>query len=124
MAESPVRTLLKLVRNSPDTLAFHEVVDLIDQAYDYTPTTFSNGLGDELTINPAGSNEGSCKLFAFARLNDLNEAETLACFAEHYRSVQSHPAGSDHANIRAFMRHGWPGIQFDRQPLMVKKRLS
>ncbi|NNF96141.1 MAG: hypothetical protein HKM94_04340 [Halobacteria archaeon] len=42
------------------------------------------------------------------------ELETLACFGKYYREdVLQHPQGTDHLNIRTFMRHGWSGIQFE-----------
>ena len=111
----PIESLIERVRTNPDTVQFNEVMAAIADHYDYTPTRFSNGEGDDLVINEAGQNEGSCKLFAFTRLNGLTEAETLACFGDYYRKdVLAHPEGSDHANIRTFMRHGWAGIRFDQ----------
>lgn len=116
-----VNALLEKIRSAPDTIEFNEVIDCIAAHYDYSPTRFSNGSGDDAAINEAGTNEGSCKIFAFAQLNGLNEAETLACFGKYYREdVLQHPDGSDHANIRNFMRHGWAGIQFDGTALITK----
>ena len=88
--------------------------------YDYTPAGFVNGLGDEAVSNPPGTNEGSCRLFAFALDQGLDADTTLRCFGRHYRHVLADPAGSDHGNIRQFMRHGWAGIRFDGQPLTRK----
>ncbi len=89
----------------------------IDAHYVYTPTHFRNGCGDDAIDNAAGVNEGSCKIFAYARLQGLSEADTLALFGEHYAQVRAHPEGSDHANIRRFMRDGWAGISFTAQAL-------
>jgi hypothetical protein len=109
-----VDELLQQVRSAPDTLEFAEVMAVIDEAYHYTPTAFSNGD----VINPAGSNEGSCKIFAFAQLHSLGELETLALFGRYYREdVLGNPAGDDHANIRNFILDGWLGIRFDGQAL-------
>lgn len=99
---------------------FEKVISLIDENYDYQPTQFSNGLGKDALINDAGTNEGSCKVFAFASLHQLNQEETLRCFAEHYENVLAEPEGTAHANIRSFMKHGWPGIAFERMPLTLK----
>ncbi|MEO1750244.1 HopJ type III effector protein [Thiofaba sp. EF100] len=96
---------------------FADTLALIAELYDYTPTAFSNGVGEDRLDSPAGVNEGSCKVFAFARLNGLSKAETLACFGEHYQAVLNDPAGIGHPNIRLFMRHGWEGIRFDGEPL-------
>ena len=113
--------LLQRIRQQPDELQFDAVMAVIANHYDYSPTPFSNGVDGDRVINEAGQNEGSCKLFAFARLQGLDEAQTLACFGDYYRrDVLGHPQGSDHANIRSFMRHGWAGIQFDQPALSAK----
>lgn len=113
-----VEQLLNQIRSAPDSVDFNDVMATIGEHYDYRPTRFSNGLGDDVVINEAGQNEGSCKLFAFARLNGLDEQQTLACFGHYYREdVLGHPEASDHGNIRSFMRHGWAGIQFDQDAL-------
>lgn len=106
--------LLQRIKTHPASVEFQEVIATIEANYHYTPIRFTNGKGDDMVVNEAGSNEGSCKIFAFARLNDLNEAQTLACFGTYYREdVLQHPEGDDHANIRTFMRHGWDGMQFE-----------
>lgn len=98
-------------------LDFEQTMAVIAAHYDYQPTGFQNG---ELR-NEAGQNEGSCKIFAFAQLNGLDEPRTLACFGRFYRDVLASPDGSDHGNIRNFMRHGWAGIQFDGTALTAKR---
>ncbi|HET8707693.1 MAG TPA: HopJ type III effector protein [Pseudomonadales bacterium] len=96
------------------TLTFAETIAFIEANYHYQPARLVNG---EVVSEP-GKNEGSCKIFAFARLNQLSEAETLQCFGDYYRvDVLQHPDAGDHANIRQFMKTGWAGIQFDAQPL-------
>jgi len=107
--------------SEPDFISFELTMDIIAEHYDYTPCRFTNGTGDDTVINEAGENEGSCKLFAFAKLNKLSEAETLNCFGQYYREdVLSHPDKTDHANIRHFMQHGWGGVHFDAIPLQEK----
>lgn len=96
---------------------FEDVQSYIQNHYRYTPTAFENGLGEDRARNAAGQNEGSCRLFAFARLEGLGEEDTLRCFGRHYRHVLADPAGQDHANIRQFMRHGWAGIRFSGDAL-------
>jgi hypothetical protein len=109
--------LLEQLQNNPQTVEFDQVMSVINENYLYTPTRFSNGD----VINEAGSNEGSCKIFAFAQLNQLAEAQTLACFGIYYRNdVLGHPDGTDHGNIRNFMQSGWAGIIFDQAALTEK----
>jgi len=113
--------LLEMLNTSPEQVQFADVIAVIDENYDYTPTGFTNGLGDHQAVSAAGSNEGSCKIFAFADMNDLNPAQTLACFGDYYRKdVLDNLTGTDHANIRNFMRSGWDGVFFDQAPLVAK----
>lgn len=105
-----VSELLDRVHTQPDTIEFDQVMQVIADHYRYTPTRFNNGP----VVNEAGTNEGSCKIFAFAQLNNLSEMETLALFGRYYREdVMGNPAGEDHANIRNFILDGWLGIQFE-----------
>ena len=109
--------LLEQIRNQPDSVQFDDVIQVINDNYDYHPVSFKNG---EIT-NEAGSNEGSCKIFAFGLLNNLSEQETLACFGDYYRvDVLQNPAGNDHANIRNFILDSWLGIHFDELPLAAR----
>jgi len=109
-----VEQLLQKIRQNSQDVSFDEVIAAIKENYQYTPTRFSNGLGEARVINEAGQNEGSCRIFAFAHLHNLSEAETLSCFGKFYREdVLGNPAGNDHANIRNFMQDGWAGIVFD-----------
>lgn len=111
-------SLLQLIREAPQGVEFDQVLAVIGDCYRYTPTAFRNGVAGDAVFNAAGTNEGSCRIFAFARLHGLNEAQTLACFGRFYREdVLANPAGTDHANIRTFMRHGWEGIHFDGEAL-------
>lgn len=92
---------------------FHDTLELISDGFEYRPTSFHNGP----LFNKAGENEGSCRVFSLAQYCNLNEADTLQLFAEHYREVLNDPAGESHGNIRQFMTTGWSGIRFDEQPL-------
>ena len=116
-----IQQLLDLIFNNPADVQFDDVIATINEHYNYTPTRFTNGNGENQAINEAGTNEGSCKIFAFADMHDLNESQTLACFGKYYRQdVLLNLKGTDHANIRNFMRFGWDGIEFDDQVLSEK----
>ena len=113
-----LQELLQQIKTQPEMVEFQQLMDVIAASYVYTPSHFQNGLGDDCVINEAGTNEGSCKIFAFAQLHKLTEAETLACFGRYYREdVMQHPEAEDHANIRTFMRYGWKGIVFSSDAL-------
>ncbi|PHS72983.1 MAG: type III effector [Cycloclasticus sp.] len=107
---------IEQLRQALTTLQFSDTMGAIDALYDFTPTGFSNGN----TRNEAGDNNGSCKLFAFARLNEFTEPQTLALFGEFYRDVLATPESDDHQNIRNFMKTGWAGIQFNDIALIEK----
>jgi len=103
--------------NEPDRIEFTDVISLINKRYTFIPTAFSNG---ELH-NEAGQNTGSCKIFAFARLHELDEEQTLALFGSYYRAdVLRTPEDTNHPNIRQFLKTGWKGIEFDGVPLRAK----
>ncbi len=90
-----------------DTLAF------IDAHYQYTPSAFDNG---ELH-NPAGSNQGSCKILGLALLEKLSSQDALLAFGEHYTYVLATPDETEHANIRQLLQHGLAGVHFTQLPL-------
>ncbi|MDU0354077.1 HopJ type III effector protein [Paraglaciecola aquimarina] len=112
-----INELITLTRTAPESIEFTQVMELITDHYHYTPTAFSNGdLASE-----AGSNEGSCKIFYFAKLNQLSAEQTLSLFGAYYREdVLQHPEGTDHGNIRNFMVTGWDGIEFFSEALAPK----
>lgn len=110
-------TLLEQIKNSPGTIAFPDVIAYIDANFDFTPTRFTNGD----TVNEAGQNNGSCKVFSFAKLHDLSPSETLSLFGDYYRrDVLENRDGTDHQNIRNFIHTGWEGIKFDGEALEGK----
>jgi HopJ type III effector protein len=105
---------LQKLNNQSGNIEFTDTMAVIDSLYEFTPTAFRNGEQE----NAAGQNNGSCKLFAFAQLQGLSEQQTLACFGAYYRKdVLEHPEGTDHGNIRNFMKTGWDGIVYSGQPL-------
>jgi hypothetical protein len=97
-----------------EKIAFTDTMAVIETNYIFTPTTFKNGE----STNEAGQNSGSCKLFAFAQLQQYSKEQTLACFGEYYRNdVLKNPEGTDHQNIRNFITYGWDGISFEKTAL-------
>ena len=101
----------------PETVEFADTMSVIDALYHFLPAGFRNG---EL-MNAAGQNSGSCKLFAFAQLQRFSKEQTLNCFGAYYRKdVLQNPDGTDHGNIRNFIRFGWEGIRYDSQVLQEK----
>jgi HopJ type III effector protein len=100
---------LQKLHTTPNNIEFADTIALIDALYAFAPTSFTNGKLE----NAAGQNNGSCKLFAFARLQGFSKEHTLACFGAYYRKdVLEHPAGTDHGNIRNFMQFGWDGVVY------------
>lgn len=110
-------TLEEKIQLAPETITFPEVIAHIDAHYDFTPSRFTNGT----TVNEAGQNNGSCKIFSFAKLHGLTQDQALALFGDYYRSdVLGNPEGTDHQNIRNFIQSGWEGIQFEGEALREK----
>ena len=105
-----LNAFLQRIKNG-ESVSFAETQNIINTYYNYQATTFSNGLIDPL-LNQAGSNEGSCKIFAFAQLHQLNQQETLSLFGEYYQDVLLNPEATNHNNIRNFLRDGWAGITY------------
>ncbi|SFU15425.1 HopJ type III effector protein [Algoriphagus locisalis] len=109
--------LLEQISQAPNTIVFSEVIAYIDANFTFTPTRFTNGN----TVNEAGQNNGSCKIFSFAKLQNLTPSEMLSLFGDYYRKdVLKNPEGSDHQNIRNFMETGWEGIEFEGEALKEK----
>lgn len=113
-----MKQFLHTLTTSPDSINFNDTLAVIDAHYDFTPSAFRNG---ELH-NAAGQNNGSCKVFSFAKLHNLTAQQTLCCFGAYYRDdVLQHPQANDHQNIRNFIKFGWDGIVFEGNALMPKK---
>ncbi len=109
-----VKSLLELLETSPEKLDFAEVIQLIETNYNYTPVNFNCGTA----VNNAGSNEGSCKILAFAKMHNISADKTPYLFGLFYREdVLNHPDGQDHANIRNFISGGWDVVSFEQDPL-------
>ena len=114
--------LLEKIKQHPESVGFKEVMLVIDDNYGYSAKAFTSGKGHALVTNAAGTNEGSCKIFSFAKLHHLSETETLNCFGDYYRlDVLENPEGRDHGNIRAFIKYGWESVVFEGEVLQEKK---
>ena len=112
-----LNTFLEKLKSDPESIEFNDSISVIENTYNYTPTAFTNGS----VKNEAGQNEGSCKILAFAYINNLSITETLNCFGTYYRNdVLGNPAGDDHQNIRQFILDGFDGVKFDELPLRLK----
>lgn len=108
---------LTRLKSAPQTIAFTDTMAVIEAHYDFTPARFKNGEA----MNAAGANNGSCKIFAFGQLHALTPAQVLDCFGDYYRvDVLQNPHGTDHGNIRNFIKSGWGGIIFEAMPLTLK----
>ena len=112
-----LETFKNKLQNTPEAIEFSETMEIIDALYSFTPTAFKNG---ELQNN-ADQNSGSCKLFAFAKLQEFSKDETLACFGKFYfDDVIKDPSGTGHQNIRNFMTYGFDGLVFEGEALSKK----
>jgi hypothetical protein len=100
--------LLTTVQTSPQSIEFDAVIEMIDTNFDINPTGFT--VGD--VKSEAGENMGSSKLLGLGKLVGLSEQETLCLFGKYYKSVCANPDGTDHPNIRAFMKGGWGVVDF------------
>jgi hypothetical protein len=98
------------------SLDFEDTQAFIAANYDYQPVAFQNGNQH----NAAGTNEGSCRIFAFGLLNQLEAEDILLCFGRFYRDVLTSPDDTDHNNIRQFMLSGIAGLRFEKNALVAK----
>jgi len=100
-------TLIESLENGP--VDFAVVMKVIEENYNFTPVAFRNGN----TNNAENTNNGSCKVFSFAKLHNLSAQATLNAFGDYYMvDVLQHLENDDHQNIRNFMEFGWDGIEF------------
>ena len=114
---SNIENFLNKVKSNPELITFQETIEIIESNYNFTPTTFKNGN----QTNNAGENNGSCKIFTFAKMHQLEKNQTLALFGSYYfDDVLKNPDGNDHQNIRNFMDFGWDGISFEGEALELK----
>lgn len=113
-----IEQFLAALQEKPNDIQFPDTMKVIDTYYTFIPTAFQNGS----LLNEAGQNNGSCKLLAFAKLQQLDTQQTLHCFGEFYRKdVLEHPNNDDHQNIRNLIKSGLDGVKFPQMPLKLKQ---
>jgi hypothetical protein len=113
-----LKDFIEKLNNSAVNITFEETIAVIEQNYIFSPTAFQNGS----QYNNIGENSGSCKLFAFGLLQKLSSIQMLSCFGSYYfEEVLGNPEGTNHQNIRNFIKTGWDGITFEGEALSEKK---
>jgi len=106
---SGLDTFLTTVKKEPSAIEFEQTMAAIEDGFDYAPVAFTCG---ELSSS-AEQNQGSAKIFSLAKLQKLDKKTTLELFGRFYRDdVLGNPDGTDHGNIRNFMKSGWDGVTF------------
>lgn len=111
-----ITAFLEQLQENPKSISFQDTIKVIEESYDFKPTAFQNGN----QYNKVGENNGSCKIFAFAKLNNLSKEATLACFGAYYfEDVLQNPENDDHQNIRNFIQNDWDGVQFEGNALLL-----
>lgn len=101
----------------PVVCARRAFIAAVDDVFDLKPAAFKVGEQN----NEEGTNLGSAKVFSVAKMGELSEEETLQCFGQFYNDVKETPDGTDHANIRNFMKFGWKGVEFPSGLPLVPK---
>jgi len=102
---------------SGEDVTFEEVMELIDEHYESALCEFTNGS----IVNQPGDNQGSANVLSYAALSNLDDKSTLKLWGQYYRQVKNTPSGSDHPNIRNFMKTGWNGVEFDSGIALTRK---
>lgn len=111
---NPLHDWLRALQQSDYTFA--KTLHFIAEHYLYQPQAFQNGP----LQNAAGDNEGSCKIFGVALLEQLTREQALLAFGEHYQHVLANPTGTDHANIRQLLHGGLDSVSFATLPVQRK----
>jgi len=93
------------------------MVQMIDTNYESGLIEFKNGD----IVNQQGENEGSAKVLSYAALSEFDKETTLKLWGQYYRDVLATPDGTDHANIRNFMKTGWEGVPFENGIALTRK---
>jgi hypothetical protein len=102
---------------SSDDIMMEDVIEMIDINYESGLIEFKNGD----IVNKQGENEGSAKVLSYAALSELDKDTTLKLWGQYYRDVLATPDGTDHANIRNFMKTGWEGVPFENGIALTRK---
>ena len=92
-----------------------DTVKMIDNEFDYFEVPFNCGDAQ----NAINENATSGKIFSLALIAGLDKDTTLNLFGEVYRDLS--PSGSDHQNIREFIKSGIDGLKFPTGYCIVSK---
>jgi hypothetical protein len=90
---------------------------MIDEQFEYGLIEFKNGD----VVNGPGENDGSAKVLSYGALANFDKETTLKLWGQYYRDVLATPDGTDHANIRNFMKTGWEGVPFEDGIALTRK---
>ena len=94
-----LEAFLKTISDDASAVDFEDTMAAIEDGYDYAAVAFKCGA----VASAADQNQGSAKIFSFAKLQELDEATTLQLFGRFYRKdVLENPDGDDHGNIRNY----------------------
>ena len=113
----PVKAFAEKIKAGGSPENFAQTIALIDEHYQYFEVPFS--VGD--VKNKPNENTGSAKVFSLGLMTRMDEKATLRLFGEHYTAVQATPQGNDHANIRSFIKNGFPGVEFPTGLAIISK---
>ena len=103
------------------TISFQLTMDVVEELFEVNEVAFSVG---DVASEP-GQNMGSAKIFSFAKMNELEKGTCLQLFGDYYRKdVLENPDGTDHANIRAFIKGGWEAVKFPDGYALSPKELD
>mmetsp|Transcript_15487 Transcript_15487/g.33703 ORF Transcript_15487/g.33703 Transcript_15487/m.33703 type:complete len:210 (+) Transcript_15487:101-730(+) len=105
---------------SGDDIMFEDVIEIIDKYYEDGLIEFKNGDMN----NAPGENVGSAKVLSYAALSGMDKEETLKLWGQYYRDVKATPDGTDHQNIRNFIKYGWEGVPFENGIALTKKNVG
>jgi len=109
--------IIIIIISGGEVVNFAETIKLIDEHYTYFAVPFTCG---DLK-SPANTNTGSAKVFSFGLMTKMDEKSTLRLFGEHYKDVLANPSGTDHPNIRNFMKLGWGAVTFPTGLAIISK---
>lgn len=114
----PIKALLEQARTQGSTLMFADTMAAIDAAFEFFGTKFVNGD----VSSTSSENQGSSKILSLSQLVPMSKEDVLVLFGEHYRDVLADPNGTNHANIRAFMKTGLDGVSFPNGPSLTPRK--
>lgn len=101
-------------------LMLEDVLEMINAHYETQLLEYSVGN----IVNKQGENEATGLILSYAALSNMNKETTLKLWGQYYRDVLKNPNGTDHANIREFMKNGWNSVPFENGIALTKKNIG